>query len=145
MGGQNVLSGRVRSIDDRKRAPSGPSSNAMWVPLQGKSRPVDSLVHFAVRRDLVDLRREVPGKLHENSLHVSVDTVEYQGIYFKITVSPVAGEEFIAIEPETRFFAHPVAFGDRAMASWRTEEAHLLEPDTEAGGGAQPYAEDSTG
>ena len=78
----------------------------------------------------------------ENSLHHVVDSVEYQGIYFKVTLSPVAGEEFIIIEPDSPFFAHPVAHGDKVVAAWQPENAHLLDADVEEAGATQPYAED---
>ncbi len=97
---------------------------------------------MALRRDAIALRRGAgDGALGENEVRAKVETVEYQGIYHKVTLTPVGGEEFIVIEPEEAFFAHPVNPGDTVVASWRTEQVHLLEPDA-AEGPAQPYAED---
>ena len=121
----------------------GPNGARYRVPLGDKSLEVGSEVYFAVRRDLIELRRGEPGEAKENSVHADVAGVEYQGIYFKVTLPNVAGEEFIVVEPEARFFDHPVAFGDGVVASWRPEDAQLLEPDLETAGGAQPYADDS--
>jgi hypothetical protein len=58
-------------------------------------------------------------------------------------MSRVAGEDFIVVEPEATFFAHPVNPGDTVVASWRTEQVHLLEPDRAEGGANQPYADDA--
>ncbi len=143
MGGQNVLTGKLREVEDGSALLDGPNGGRYKVPLRGKNATVGSDVYFSVRRDAIELRREVPGDLEENSLHHDVEGVEYQGIYFKITLSPVAGEEFIIVEPDSRFFVHPVTFGDKVVASWRPERAHLLEADVETAGGTQPYADDS--
>ncbi|MCP4309547.1 MAG: TOBE domain-containing protein, partial [bacterium] len=80
------------------------------------------------------------GDLGENDMRGTVQTVEYQGVYFKVTLDPVGGEEFIVIEPEATYFAHPIDTGDSVVASWRTDQVHLLEPDY-AEGGNQPYGE----
>jgi putative spermidine/putrescine transport system ATP-binding protein len=142
MGGQNVLKGKLRAVEGGSALLDGPDGARFRVPLHGRNRALGSEVYFSVRRDLIDLRREAPGELHENSLHNVVETLEYQGIYFKITLPRVAGEEFIVVEPDSRFFAHPVAFGEKVAATWRPEDAHLLEADLATAEGAQPYAEE---
>jgi putative spermidine/putrescine transport system ATP-binding protein len=145
MGGQNVLAGKVTAIEDGSAFVDGPSGARFRVTLNDGSTAVGSTVYFAVRRDLIDLKREALGDLPENAISNVVETVEYQGIYSKITMAHVAGEEFIVIEPEAKFFANPVKFGEKAVASWRSEDAHPLEPDIDTLGGAQPYADDSAG
>ena len=145
MGGHNVLTGRLRAIEGDAALLDGPKGARFRVPLGGRNAAVGSDIYFSVRRDLIDLRREPSaGEPRENSLHGLVDTVEYQGVYFKVTLSRIAGEEFIVVEPESAFFVHPVAPGDPVVASWRLEDAHLLEADLAADGGTQPYAEDTT-
>ncbi len=144
MGGQNVLKGKLKAVEAGSALLDGPDGARFRVPLHGRSMDLGSDVFFSVRRDHIDLRRETPGELHENSLHTGVETVEYQGIYFKITLPPVAGEEFIVIEPDARFFAHPVGYGEKVAATWRPEDAHLLEADLATAEGAQPYAEEGT-
>jgi putative spermidine/putrescine transport system ATP-binding protein len=144
MGGHNVLTGKLRAIEGDAALLDGPSGTRFRVPLGGRKLSIGSDVYFSIRRDLIELRRErTTGDAGENSLPSVVDTVEYQGIYFKVTVSRVAGEEFIVIEQESAFFAHPVAPGDAIVASWRTEHVRPLEADRAAIGAAQPYAEDS--
>ena len=111
----------------------------MRAPLAGKPVAPGSDLSVALRRDAIALRRGAGnGELGENEVRGKVETVEYQGIYHKVTLTPVGGEEFIVIEPEEAFFAHPVNPGDTVVASWRTEQVHLLEPDR--GPPALPYA-----
>jgi putative spermidine/putrescine transport system ATP-binding protein len=145
MGGQNVMKGRLAAIEGKTALLDGPDGARFRVTLAGRTLAPGSEVFFAVRRDLIDLRRagagDAPG---ENALRGVVDTVEYQGIYFKVTLPRIAGEEFIVIEPEATFFDHPVKLGDAIVASWRAEHVHLLEADRAEGGAAQPYADDAT-
>jgi putative spermidine/putrescine transport system ATP-binding protein len=145
MGGQNVMSGRLAAVHGDTALLDGPGGARFRVPLAGRPPSPGSDVFFAVRRDLIDLRRLDAGDVpSENALRGVVDTVEYQGIYFKITLPRIAGEEFIVIAPEAAFFAHPVKLGDAIVASWRTEHVHLLEADLAEGGVVQPYADDAT-
>ena len=145
MGGQNVLTGKLRATEGDSALVEGPGGARFRVPLSGTKPAIGSSVNLAVRRDLIDLRREQQaGELKENSLHGVVETVEYQGIYFKVTLSRIAGEEFIVIEPEATFFSHPVAPGDAVVVSWGNDSVRLLEPDRVAGDAGQPYADDRT-
>jgi putative spermidine/putrescine transport system ATP-binding protein len=143
MGGQNVLRGKVRAVEAGEALLDGADGARFRVPLRGASAQVGRDAYFAVRRDLIELRRDTAGEPPENTLRNVVETVEYQGIYFKVTLSPAGGEEFIAVESEARFFAEPVAYGEKVLASWTTEGARLLEPDIDTLGGTQPYADDS--
>ena len=145
MGGQNVLTGKLRATDDDAALVDGAGGARFRVPLGGTRPGAGSSVNLAVRRDLIDLRREQgAGDPKENSLHGVVETVEYQGIFFKVTLSRIAGEEFIVVEPEAAFFAHPVAPGDAVVVSWGNESVRLLEPDRAAGDAIQPYADDTS-
>ena len=142
MSGQNVIKGKVRGSDGDTALIDGPDGARVRVPLAGKSVAPGSELSVSIRRDVIALRRGAGvGELGENEVRSKVETVEYQGIYHKVTLTPVGGEEFIVIEPEDAFFARPVNAGDDVVASWRTEQVHRLEPDA-AKGPAQPYAED---
>ncbi|MGH6924430.1 MAG: ABC transporter ATP-binding protein [Propylenella sp.] len=143
MGGQNVLAGKLRATEGDSALVDGPGGARFRVPISGAPPAVGSNVNLAVRRDLIDLRREQgAGDPAVNSLHGVVETVEYQGIYFKVTLSPIAREEFIVVEPEAAFFAHPVAPGDAVVVSWKKESVRLLEPDRSAADAAQPYSDE---
>jgi putative spermidine/putrescine transport system ATP-binding protein len=144
MGGQNVLTGKLRATEGDAALVAGAGGARFRVPLNGRKPEAGSDIYLAVRRDLIDLRREQgAGEPKENSLHGVVETVEYQGILFKVTLSRIAGEEFIVVEPEAAFFAHPVAPGDAVVVSWGKESVRLLEADRAAGDAGQPYADDA--
>jgi putative spermidine/putrescine transport system ATP-binding protein len=143
MSGQNVINGAVRSVDSDTAVIEGPDGARVRVPLKGRQVAAGSRLSVSIRRDAIELRRGgAAGILGDNEIRGTVETVEYQGIYFKVTLNPIGGEEFIVVEPEGSFFAHPVNPGDTVVASWRTKQVHLLEPDR-AEGPAQPYAEDA--
>jgi putative spermidine/putrescine transport system ATP-binding protein len=145
MGGQNVLTGTLRAADGDSLQIDGVGGARFRVSLSGAKPTIGSSVNLAVRRDLIALRREQgAGEPRENALHGVVETVEYQGIYFKVTLSRIDGEEFIVVEPEATFFAHPVAAGDAVVVSWGKESVRLLEPDRTTGDTAQPYADDTS-
>jgi putative spermidine/putrescine transport system ATP-binding protein len=142
MGGQNVLAGKVRGVEGESVLVDGPGGALFRAPSGGQKLAAGSQVNLAVRRDLIELRRGQGAGAGENSVQATVETVEYQGIYHKVTLSRISGEEFIVIEPEATFFAHPVAPGDAVVASWDRKSLRLLEPDRAAGDAAQPYADD---
>ena len=144
MGGQNVLTGRLRSIDNDAALIEGPNDARFRTPLSGKKPATGSHIQFSVRRDLINLRRAAEASgAGENAVRGRVDTVEYQGIYFKVTLTGASGEDFIVNEPEAAFFAGPVSPGDTVVASWQGQDVHLLEADRAESGVAQPYAEDA--
>ena len=145
MGGQNVVKGIVRAIDDGTAVLDGPEGSRIRVRLGGRKFGSGEEAYVAIRRDKVVLTRgNDAGDGGENTARGVVETVEYQGIYFKVTLAKLAGEEFIATEPEATFFAHPIKAGETVVASWRTDDVHLLEVDRSAGGGIQPYSDDTS-
>ncbi|MCP4382970.1 MAG: ABC transporter ATP-binding protein, partial [Hyphomicrobiales bacterium] len=94
MGGQNVIKGKLRSADGDTALLDGPGGARLLVPLNGKQAEPGAEAHVAIRRDAIELRRGAEtGDLGENDMRGTVQTVEYQGVYFKVTLDPVGGEE----------------------------------------------------
>jgi putative spermidine/putrescine transport system ATP-binding protein len=142
MGGQNVLFGTVRGTEGDVVLLKGPKGERFRVPCPTPKPQPGSIVHFSVRRDLIESRRAEGGpEAPENAVQGRVEAVEYQGTYVKVTLTGATDEEFIVNEPEAVFFAHRVAAGDPVVAHWNVGDIHLLEQDRAAGGTAQPYAE----
>ena len=130
LGGQNVVTGKVRDADGQHARLDGPGGAVFRVPLRDGRPRAGEAVWFAVRRDLIRLARAGSGDAPaENALEGLVEAVEYQGSFVKVTLATATGEEFLVNEPEAAFFASPVARGDRALASWQADQVHLLEPD----------------
>ncbi|MBS0518621.1 MAG: ABC transporter ATP-binding protein [Proteobacteria bacterium] len=130
LGGQNVLSGRVQSVDGDSIVVASPQLHGIEVPLRkGLVPEPGGDVDFAVRRDEVALVR--PGASgpppHGAAISSRVVAVEYQGSFVKVMLDTVPGREFVAYVPERRFFDDPLAIGDVVLATWPSQSARLLD------------------
>jgi putative spermidine/putrescine transport system ATP-binding protein len=138
MGGQNVLTGTVTDGAApgaiRLKAADGSQFETKADGERSKSE-----LSVAVRRDRIGLRRrngDAPSNA-VNSLWGVVSATEYQGSYVKVTLD-VGGREFVANVSDRDYFAEPVERGDPVVASWKTEDVHILgKVDTGAAG--DPY------
>jgi putative spermidine/putrescine transport system ATP-binding protein len=141
MGGQNVLRGRVAGTEGNTVALEGAHGSRLLVPRNGNEQPGQE-VWVSVRRDAMRMKRRGANQaLEPNMIAGTVEAVEYQGTFVKITLAGATDEEFIVNEPDAAYFADPVGRGDEAIAHWEIEQAHRLEPDRAAASGAQPYAD----
>jgi putative spermidine/putrescine transport system ATP-binding protein len=141
MGGQNVLSGKMRGFEGDAALLDGPKGERFRVPVPAAKPAAGAPLHFSVRRDLVQRVHDAGKVAGENTVTGRVEGIEYQGTFVKITLAGATEGEFIVNEPDASYFAHPLALGDTATARWRAADVHLLEPDRADGGTAQPYAE----
>jgi putative spermidine/putrescine transport system ATP-binding protein len=137
MGGQNVLTGAVDAgssgtIRLKSAAGSMFEAKAETTPAMG------SQLSVAVRRDRIALRKsrgEASGEV--NSIPGVVTATEYQGSYVKVTLD-VGGGIFVANISDGAYFAEPVTTGDPVIASWKTEDVHILTK-VDAGLAGDPY------
>ncbi len=140
MGGQNVLSGVVRSSGDGRAALTGAGGREFELTGQNRQLAAGSAVNFAVRRDEVVLAKAAAAPaLGVNALRARVTMTEYQGTYVKVTlaIDLAPGEmngadEFVAYVPEADFFAKAIQIGDAVVASWQTGSGRLLTGDANA-------------
>ena len=129
LGGQNVLSGKVESVNGASLTLSVPDARGIVVPLEG-ARIVTSgdRIDVAVRRDDIHLRR--PGSSNARAGWNAVDTriraIEYQGSFVKVMLDTMAEGGFIVYVPEREFFQDPFESGDVVVATWPTEHSRLL-------------------
>ena len=103
----------------------------------GEATPsVGSTMSISVRRDQVSLRRgeDTSGV---NSIAGVVEATEYQGSYVKVTIN-TAGGVFVANVSDRAYFAEPVDTGDKVVASWSTEDVHILSK-ADTGVAGDPY------
>ena len=139
MGGQNVLTGTVESNTGgvvRLKSAAGQEFEAK----AGATLAKGSQLSVAVRRDRIALtksRGEASGGV--NSIPGVVEATEYQGSYVKVTLD-VGGGIFVANISDGAYFAEPVAMGDPVIASWKTEDVHVLTK-VDAGAAGDPYLE----
>ena len=140
MGGQNVLTGAVENgTGGTIRLKSGAGS--VFEAKAGATVPAwGSEMSVAVRRDRIALRRRHDDASSEvNSIPGVVQATEYQGSYVKVTVD-VGGGIFVANISDGAYFAEPVTMGDPVIASWKTEDVHVLTK-VDAGAAGDPYLE----
>ena len=133
MGGQNVLTGTVDS-NSGNVVKLKSADGAVFETKTGEATPsVGSTMSVSVRRDQVSLRRgEATSDV--NSIAGVVEATEYQGSYVKVTIN-TAGGVFVANVSDRAYFAEPVDTGDKVVASWSTEDVHILSKvDTGAAG-----------
>jgi putative spermidine/putrescine transport system ATP-binding protein len=129
LGGQNVLSGKVETIEGDRLLFAPPDRKGISVPLRTNSRiGVGDRIDVAVRRDDVELLR--PGAIisarEQSAMPGRVLAVEYQGSFVKVMLDAVANEDFVAYVPERIFFRDPLAIGDVVLAAWAVDHARLL-------------------
>ena len=94
---------------------------------------------IAIRRDRIGLRRGSADRppAAVNSIAGIVEATEYQGSYVKVTIN-IGGGVFVANISDRAYFAEPVGMGDPVVASWNTEDVHILSK-VDTGLAGDPY------
>ena len=130
LGGQNVLSGKIDTVNGARAKMSGPQIGEILIPLsEGRRLEAGQKLDIAVRRDDIDLIRvDAQSKVPEGSAGVpgTVLGIEYQGNFVKVMLEAAGEDEFVAYVPERRFFDDSLSIGDRVMAVWDIDHAQLL-------------------
>jgi len=57
----------------------------------------------------------------------TIGAVEYQGHHVRVALNTEAGDQAIALLPDSVFRAHPVAIGQRTTLLWSTADIHVLD------------------
>lgn len=130
MGGQNVLSGKVMSVNDEVAMLMENTGARFSVPVKGTPPAEGEPLYFAVRRDHVEMEKAAEGTAENpeetNAVQGTVIMTEYQGTWVKVVFKREGAEDFVANIPDDRFFANPMTEGDRIIARWTTEAVHPL-------------------
>jgi putative spermidine/putrescine transport system ATP-binding protein len=128
LGGQNVLSGKVHTVNGASLILSAPEAKDIVVPI-GAQRRVNSgdQIDIAVRRDDIRLR---PGSATVdpdwNAVSTRIRAIEYQGFFVKVMLDTIGEHEFIVYVPERQFFDDAFDVGDVVLATWSAERSRLL-------------------
>lgn len=123
MGGQNVMSGLVESVDASGAATViGPAGTIYDLPQAQDVREGEE-VRFSVRRDRI---RPVPVAAARNGVSGTVTNIEYQGTFVKVALDTGLREEFIIYLDDDTFFAAPNRVGDTVHAAWEPAMNHYL-------------------
>jgi len=127
LGGQNVLSGRIQSVNG-KHAVMAAAGSGIQVPLTPHIRlNTGDSIAVAVRRDDIELIR--PGHKTSDgtaSLSSRVTAIEYQGYFVKVMLDAGSNADFVVYVSERKFFSNPVGVGDVVLATWPVEHARVL-------------------
>jgi putative spermidine/putrescine transport system ATP-binding protein len=128
LGGQNVLSGTVQTVNGASLIVSAPHANNIVVPLVGRSHLASGdHIDVAVRRDDIQLRRaSVTVDQDWNAVSARVRAIEYQGFFVKVMLDSLGENEFVAYVPERQFFEDAFDVGDVVLATWSAERSRLL-------------------
>jgi putative spermidine/putrescine transport system ATP-binding protein len=130
MGGHNVFSGHVVALANGSARLVSDSGELYAVPMQPMSTAEDTVMWFSVRRDQIELANasqdSSPTATEPNAVCGTVQAIEYQGSYVKVTLHRSRQEDVIAHVPDRSFFPLQVHMGDRVVARWAIEDVHLL-------------------
>jgi putative spermidine/putrescine transport system ATP-binding protein len=150
MGGHNVLSGQVAAVTNGMATLVSHSGELYAVPMPPMATAEDTVVWFSIRRDRIELAKtsqdSAATPAEHNIVCGTVQAIEYQGSYVKVTIHRSGHEDLIAHLSDRAFFPTQMHMGDRVVARWSVEDVHLLraEPgrvDNSAVGG-QPYGKE---
>jgi putative spermidine/putrescine transport system ATP-binding protein len=129
LGGQNVLSGRVLTVNGRHALMAAPGGPGIQVPLT-PGIPLDAgdSIVVAVRRDDIELVRPGAAAPPEGSagLATRVTAIEYQGYFVKVMLDAGSNADFIVYMSERKFFGNPLGVGEVVLATWPVDVARLL-------------------
>jgi putative spermidine/putrescine transport system ATP-binding protein len=130
MGGHNVLSGQVAAVANGSVSLVGDNGELYSVPIQPMATAGETVVWFAVRRDRIELAKVSQdfgcAAAGPNALCGTVQALEYQGSYVKVTIHRAGHEDLIAHFSDHAFFLMQMQRGDRVVARWSVEDVHLL-------------------
>jgi putative spermidine/putrescine transport system ATP-binding protein len=130
MGGQNVFSGRVIALNGQDAEIEENTGYRFKIPAPETEIKEGDTFSFAVRRDHVEIEKVPDDAGTEtaavNTISGTVFMTEYQGTWVKVSIDREGAEQFVAYVPDERFYAKPVAEGDRVVARWTVEAVHPL-------------------
>jgi putative spermidine/putrescine transport system ATP-binding protein len=148
MGGHNVLSGHLAAVANGMATLLGRNGERYAVPMQPMATAEDAVVWFAMRRDRIELANtfqpSTATPAEPNVVCGTVQAIEYQGSYVKVTIQRPGHEDLIAHLSDRAFFPMQVTMGDGVVARWSVEDVHLLHAERAQKGdsavGDRPYA-----
>ena len=140
MSAQNVLEATVASTKNGIVSLVDHNDLRFEVPQRGIAAKPGDKIHFSLRRDLCHIDRSTT-RPKKNAVFGTVDAIEYQGSFVKVTIKDVSDNEFIVHDAEAAFFANPVKRGEKVCAAWASDESRLLEKDYAASSNAAVFGE----
>ena len=130
LGGQNVLSGQIQSVNGQHAVMAAAAGGGIRVPLTpGVNLATGDAIALAVRRDDIDLVRpsdKPPTGEGTVEMASRVRAIEYQGYFVKVMLDAGSSEDFVVYVAERKFFSNPFGIGDTVLATWPMNVARVL-------------------
>ena len=99
-------------------------------PMHPTSTAEETGLRFSVRRDQIELANasqgSFPTAIEPNAVCGTVQAIEYQGSYVKVTIHRSRHEDVIAHASDRGFFSLQVHLGDRVVARWSVGDIYIL-------------------
>ena len=105
----------------------GGDGQSYRVPAQGS---IGDQVIFTLRQDKISFKKENladTNELHENSLKGKISLIEYKGMEVSLGLEVPESKEFGVIISEKNFQMLSPDIGTQFIASWSTEDVHVLQ------------------
>ena len=127
VGGHNVLEGNIiEIINENEVVLDGGVGRRYRVPTQGS---IGDIITFTLRQDRIALKKAIPAdsnELLENFLKGKVTLLEYKGMEVSLGLDVSGFKEFGVIISENEFQKLSPNVGTQLIASWSTEDVHVL-------------------
>ena len=133
MGGQNVLQGVVQSVAVARTTLRSDHGSVFEFDAGAVSVAAGDTVAISIRRDQTALAKGDSAGV-ANRLVGTVEAIEYQGTFVKVTLRAPENDELVAYVPDSQYFAERIDLGDQVVASWQAEDVHLLVNDIRSNG-----------
>jgi putative spermidine/putrescine transport system ATP-binding protein len=131
MGGHNVLNGTVTAVTHGMATLVTTSGERYATLLSTQTVMVDDTVWCSIRRDRITVTKAplcgAPMPAEPNAIGGTIQAIEYQGAYVKVTMQRPRHEDCVAHMADSDFFTQSLDIGDQVVARWAAEDVHLLE------------------
>ena len=128
VGGHNVIEGEIIEIMDKREVLlEGGDGQRYRVPVQGS---IGDQLTFTLRQDKISLKKENPSdsnELQDNFLKGKISLIEYKGMEVSLGLEVPESKEFGVIISEKNFQMLSPDIGTQFIASWSTEDVHVLQ------------------
>ena len=117
----------IEIMDKREVLLKGGDGQRYRVPVQGS---IGDQLTFTLRQDKISLKKETPSdsnELQDNFLKGKISLIEYKGMEVSLGLEVPEFKEFGVILSEKNFQMLSPDLGTQFIASWSTEDVHVLQ------------------
>ena len=123
-----MIEGKIIEIMDKREVMlEGGDGQRYRVPTQGS---IGEKLTFTLRQDKISLKKEIPSdsnELQDNFLKGKISLIEYKGMEVSLGLEVPKFKEFGVVLSEKDFQILSPELGKQYIASWSTEDVHVLQ------------------